>query len=366
MRAKYNLQPWVSEELAHVLNTRNGIEEVDRFIFNANEIVNGGTVNCELASRAAACLQSEGIVLITQALGEEQLQAFRDVFPSMIEEVRQLDPADEGSGGEKRHSFGRMSSTNSQLHRPEWQALVDIPAITEILEKYWGSKDFAILAAGGDLNMAGSRQHQNLHSDLSGSKLMGPQREIGTGVKSPMIVANFLIEEQTRFNGPLQHIPRTQLLDRNYLMEVQDEPMKWFFSTMCPAPAGTAVIRDPRTWHAGSPNITTLDRPLPNCEFVAPFVLSDPVWQAENKVVPQITHEVWARLPPRAKHLTRLVKAREGEKVEPVVTYRKLPYAIKCQISPLFRHLGVPLDEKVEVLRGKQNGYEHQASRAQA
>merc|ERR1712048_1251189 len=97
-------------------------------------------------------LQAEGIVLITNVLGEEELQAFRKVIPSMIDEVRQFDPDDEGSGGEKRHSFGRMSSTNSQLHRPEWLPLIDISAITETLEKYWESKDFAIISSGGDLN----------------------------------------------------------------------------------------------------------------------------------------------------------------------------------------------------------------------
>jgi len=278
----------------------------------------------------------------------------------MIEEIRQLDPEDEGSGGEKRHSFGRMSSTNSQLHRPEWRALIDIPAITEVLAKYWESNDFAISAAGGDLNMAGSRQHQKLHSDLALSKIMGPQTALGSGVKAPFIAVNFLIEEQTRFNGPLQHIPGTQLLDPRYLMEVLDEPMHWFFSTMCPAPAGTAVIRDTRAWHAGSPNITTIDRPLPNCEFLAPFTLSDAKWKKENRIVPQISYDVWNGLPARAKHLTRLIKAEEGQKVEPTVEYRKVSLAEKTQISPLFRHMGVPLDQVVQCDR--VNSYEEKVA----
>ena len=235
-----------------------------------------------------------------------------------------------------------MSSTNSQLHFPEWHCLVDIPAVLQVLTSYWDSADFAVAAAGGDLNMAGSRQHQMLHSDLSRNQLLGPKSTAGSGTKAPLIAVNFLIEEQTQFNGPLQHIPGTQLLDLHYVPKVNQEPEDWFFSTMCPAPAGTAVIRDVRAWHAGSPNITTVDRPLPNCEYIAPFVVADKELMKQHRISKfpgnsQISFEDWEKLPEVARHLTRLVRAEKGVDVKPDVVYKVLSFAEECQVAPLFK-----------------------------
>ena len=53
MRAKYNLQPWVTDELIHILNCKNGIANIDRFIVDAHEIVTGGKVNDEMVAKAA-------------------------------------------------------------------------------------------------------------------------------------------------------------------------------------------------------------------------------------------------------------------------------------------------------------------------
>ena len=42
-------------------------------------------------------------------------------------------------------------------------------------------------------------------------------------------------------------------------------------STVCPAPAGSVVIRDIRAWHGGTPNLSNEVRALPNAEFYAPW-----------------------------------------------------------------------------------------------
>jgi len=255
--------------------------------------------------------------------------------------MKELDPDDKGSRGDKRHSFGGMSSTNSQLHRPEFRELVDVPAVTEVLKAYYGSLDFAVIAGGGDINMAGSRQHQPLHSDISRSALLGPSTAAGQSEKAPFIAVNYMLHDQTPFNGPLQHIAGTQHLDLRYLPKVEEEPEHWFYSTMCPAPAGTAVIRDVRAWHAGTPNLTTQDRPLPNCEFVAPFVAQDKDLMDRHRVSKpdgkQIPHEVWEALPERARHLTRLVKGDPGQPVEPSLRFQAT--GLLSYDAPLFHRL---------------------------
>lgn len=336
-RASAALQPWVPEDLAETLRTKSGIPNIERLLFDAEQIA----FETDIAQKAADVLQREGIVLIRGALDAETIEAFKSLFPKLIAQIREFDPDDQGSRGEKRHSFGGMSSTNSQLHHPEFRALLDVPSVTNVLEAYWQSKDFACLAGGGDLNMAGSRQHQILHNDIGWNKLFGPSTALGSGEKAPMIAVNYLIEDQTPFNGPLQHIPGTQRLDEHYIPDVPHEPEHWFFSTICPAPAGTAVIRDVRTWHAGTPNITTRDRPLPNCEFLAPFAIeSDAVrkghkmFRAENA---QISHDDWEALPERAQHLARFIKAAAGQKVEPSTVYKVISSAGTCAVSPLFQ-----------------------------
>lgn len=131
------------------------------------------------------------------------------------------------------------------------------------------------------------------------------------------------------------------MLDGHYIPDVPHEPEHWFFSTMCPGPAGTAVIRDIRTWHAGTPNITTKDRALPNCEFLAPFIINEPDIMKHHRISQpgnaQISHDDWESLPERARHLTRLIKGEKGQKVEPSVVYKMLSFSEKCVVSPLFQ-----------------------------
>ena len=42
-------------------------------------------------------------------------------------------------------------------------------------------------------------------------------------------------------------------------------------STVCPAPAGSVLIRDIRAWHGGTPNLSQEVRAIPNAEFYAPW-----------------------------------------------------------------------------------------------
>jgi ectoine hydroxylase-related dioxygenase (phytanoyl-CoA dioxygenase family) len=336
-----NVQPWVSDALVNTLDEKSGIKNIERFLFKAQDILDDprGIV----AQNVANVVKKEGIALVSGALSAEQIQGFKQVFPELIKEIRKHDPNDEGSRGEKRHSFGGMSTTNSQLHRPEFRELLDLKAITKVLEKYWDSKDFCVHAAGGDLNMAGSRQHQRLHSDISESKFLGMATEVGSGIASPMIAVNFLIETQTPFNGPLQHIPGTQLMDGSYLPSVHQEPEHWFYSTMTPGEPGTAVIRDVRCWHAGTPNLTVNDRPLPNCEYLSPQVAMNDDLRTKVLVKrnrdgsKQMTYEIWNSLSRDAKHLTRFIHAEEGEKLEPGIFYEKLEADSQaCVTCPLF------------------------------
>merc|ERR1719401_2164078 len=117
------------------------------------------------------------------------------------------------------------------------------------------------------------------------------------------VACNLLTEDVTAINGPLRHIPRTQRRPLSEIPSPYDEPNEWLLSTMQPASAGTVMIRDIRTWHGGTPNLSTRARPLPNIEFYAPWLVEK--WKKEenhaeyiSKVMP---FEIWEGLSERAK-----------------------------------------------------------------
>ena len=71
-------------------------------------------------------------------------------------------------------------------------------------------------------------------------------------------------------NGPTRQIPGTQN-SREPIPDLDNEPTWMKYSTVCPAPAGSVLIRDPRAWHGGTPNLSNELRAIPNIEYYAPW-----------------------------------------------------------------------------------------------
>ena len=76
-------------------------------------------------------------------------------------------------------------------------------------------------------------------------------------------------------------------------------------STVCPAPAGSVLIRDTRAWHGGTPNLSDQVRAIPNTEYHAP-------WYREpmRKSMPR---EIYQSLSEHAQYIARYVVAEAGE-----------------------------------------------------
>ena len=86
----------------------------------------------------------------------------------------------------------------------------------------------------------------------------------------PYICCNFLTVDFTAINGPTRQIPGTQH-SREPIPNLKEEPDWMKLSTVCPAPAGSVLIRDIRAWHGGTPNLSQEVRAIPNAEFYAPW-----------------------------------------------------------------------------------------------
>jgi ectoine hydroxylase-related dioxygenase (phytanoyl-CoA dioxygenase family) len=276
--------------------------------------------------RAVTLFRRDGFVVVADALTPEQTQILRHGCDEVIDEIIALDDDRFGNRGSHRYSFGGSSITRSQLHRPEWQMLLDLPTVTPILAAIFGSGDYMLRAASGDFCLPGAVEYQPLHADTRDfeSRSSTPYNSFSDPrghltlreLPCPYVCVNFLPQDITRLNGPTRQIPGTQ--HSRAPMPTLDEEPEWMrLSTVCPVPAGAVQIRDVRAWHGGTPNVSDEARSIPNLEFYAP-------WYREP-VSPSITYEDHRRLSPHAQHLTRFLVADSSETLVTGPTLRPDP-----------------------------------------
>ena len=273
------------------------------------EIVSPGNL-----ARALELFRRDGFVVIADVLNTEQTAFLASGCNEVVAEVLALDHGCGGNRGSHRYSFGGSSLTRSQLHRPEWQMLLQVPLVDEFVSAIFGSADCVLRAASGDFCLPGAVGYQPLHSDVGDwrgasitpfSAFHDPRGQLSIrDLPCPYVCVNFLPQEITRLNGPTRQIPGTQH-SRALIPSLEDEPEWMRLSTVCPAPAGAIMVRDVRAWHGGTPNISDAMRAIPNLEFYAPWF--------REPIVPGISYQAFKQLSERAQQLTRLCVADSSE-----------------------------------------------------
>lgn len=257
--------------------------------------------------RALALFRRDGFVVVHSVLTDDQTAFLAEGCRQVVDEIVALDTARRGNRGTGRYSFGGSSLTRSQLHRPEWQMLLDLPVVDALATAIFASDDYLLRAASGDFCLPGTLTYQPLHADTR-DRIPGDPRTRFTSFHDPSgavslrdlpipyLCVNFLPQDVTRLNGPTRQIPGTQ--HTRAPMPTLDEEPEWMrLSTVCPAPAGAAMFRDVRAWHGGTPNVSDHMRAIPNIELYAP-------WYREP-IVPGISYQDHQRLSPRARYLSR-------------------------------------------------------------
>lgn len=281
---KLNALGWVGQDknsrelmaLRQKLKSHNGIQGLE--IVDAEEI-----------ERAKKIFYRDGFVVVRNALDNEQLNYMRSGCDREIHQMISLDQDRTGNRGTHRYSFGGGSLTGSLFHHREWAMLLDLPTVTPILSAIYESSDYIARGCGGDFCLPGASDYQPLHSDMNDRRIF---RDKQTGAElftlgsfhdprgilnyrdlpCPFICCNFLMVDFTSINGPVRQIPGTQH-SHEPMPTLEEEPEWMRFSTLCPAPAGSVVIRDVRAWHGGTPNLSDEVRAMPNVEFYAPWFL---------------------------------------------------------------------------------------------
>ena len=272
---------------------------------------------------ALELFRRDGFVVIADALNSEQVEILAKGCAEVIGEIVALDSRQAGNRGSHRYSFGGSSLTRSQLHRPEWQMLLDIPLVNEVVATLFDSPNYVLRAASGDFCLPGAVEYQPLHSDVRDwssnsltpfSAYHDPRGQVTIrDLPSPYICVNFLPQDVTRLNGPTRQIPGSQN-SRVPIPSLADEPEWMRLSTVCPAPAGAVMIRDVRAWHGGTPNISDAVRAIPNLEFYAPWF--------REPIVPGISYSDYTTLSETAQRLVRHCVADSSETLVTGATLR--------------------------------------------
>lgn len=277
-----------------------------RHLTQNNGIPNLPILTPKDVDQAIHLFKRDGFVVIADALTAEQTDQLARGCDEVISEIVALDADNRGNRGSHRYSFGGSSLTRSQLHRPEWQMLLEVPVIHEVMSAIFGSTDYILRAASGDFCLPGAVDYQPLHSDVSDWRGAGKspfssfydwRGQVSLrDMPPPYICANFLPQDVTPLNGPTRQIPGTQN-SRAHIPGLDEEPEWMRLSTVCPAPAGSVMIRDVRAWHGGTPNLSDATRSIPNLEFYAPWF--------REPIVPGISYQDHKKLSERARQLTR-------------------------------------------------------------
>ena len=264
---------------------------------------------------AARCFHRDCFVLVTGVLDDDTLEFLKAGVDREVRNVLAMDRDRAGNRGSHRYSFGSASLTGHLVHLPEWYQLIDLPTVTPILDEIFASRDYILRGGGGDFCLPGAVHYQPLHSDM-GNRVEYPLPNGRTGVfgsfrdergfmtyrdlPPPYVCCNFLITDITPLNGPTRQIPGTQN-SREPIPTLEDEPEWMKLSTVCPAPAGSVLIRDVRAWHGGTPNLSEEVRAMPNLEYFAPW------YRERNKVC--LPFRVWETLSDHGRDICRHIVA---------------------------------------------------------
>ncbi len=285
--------------------------------------------------RATRIFYRDGFVVVRNLLDPERLRVWREASARVLKMILDIP----GETGRKyitetgrlphRYSYGTASASRELLHDPVWASMIDLPTTTPILASIFGTHDYHVRGAGGDLCLPGAIEYQSLHADVREFFEITPARmkaAEAVGIQSrtregndqltfqteqliiertpPHVTINFFMSDLTWENGPIRQIPGTQAHVPKPPTP-QDEPEWMRLSTLVGAKAGDGVFRDNRAWHGATPNLSREIRAMPNVEYHGPWVPEDRFWKS-------MPHEIWETLSAHAQAISRRVKTEPG------------------------------------------------------
>lgn len=298
------------------------VAKLQDYLARCNGIRGLEVLTPDQTEKATEIFYRDGFVVVRDVLNTEQLEFIRAGCDEVIRQILEKDARRYGNRGSHRYSFGGSSISGHLMHRPEWAMLIDLSTVTPILKSIFGSSNYIARGGGGDFCLPGALEYQGLHTDMSDRRDLthpktGKQHTFGSffdprgklnyrDLPCPYVCCNFLMVDFTATNGPTRQIPGTQH-SQQPIPTLEEEPEWMKLSTVCPAPAGSVLIRDIRAWHGGTPNVSDEVRSIPNAEFYAPW-FHEPM----PKSMPR---SVYDSLSEHGKHICRFIVADSSDEV---------------------------------------------------
>lgn len=259
-----------------------------------------------LKATALAIFRKSGFVVVEDVLNDVQCREVLEVCNTVAKEM--VGPDRAGNRGPGRYSFGTASSTGSILHERaiasnllSHAGMILHPLLCNIFCCDEGKPQFSCYSGGGDFVLPGVEEYQPLHSDIQVNKSFSMK------MPPPYLSVNFCVQALTAENGPIRMIPGKTDCDWR-----GKEPAEWRNSRLFPVPAGAALVRDVRTLHGGTPNVSERTRYLPSIEYV-----STGFREAGRKdIFPaarSIPREIFNTLPKKMRRLCRDIVAEDPE-----------------------------------------------------
>lgn len=305
------------DDLGWVNTSSDAFEQTRAYLAQHNGIRGLERLSPQEIDDAVRIFYRDGFVVIEDVLDEEQLGLLTEASERVIRDILAKDKNRQGNRGSHRYSFGSASLTGQLLHEPAWAMLVDLPKLTPIITAIFGSRDYILRGAGGDFCLPGASTYQPLHSDMNDrieyagqtfGSFHDPRGKLNyRDLPCPYVCCNFLTCDFTALNGPTRQIPGTQHSQQK-IPKLAEEPEWMKLSTVCPAPAGSVLIRDTRAWHGGTPNLSNQVRSIPNAEFHAP-------WYREPMHT-SMPREVYETLSEHGQYIARYLSAQPGESLK--------------------------------------------------
>lgn len=217
--------------------------------------------------RATHTFRKFGFCICSNMLDSESCKAILEACKETEAEMLHYDPGGIGNRDPGRYSFGAAQKSKSMLHHDAWRYMLDNGSCIQLLQSIFeGPWEF--VGGGGDFVRGGTKNYQALHSDLGAPRVPASLRG---SHPPPKVAVNFSVQPVTMENGPMRIVPGHKVLtgSRDMPPPFPLEPEEMRQSKVCPLPPGAAIVRDLRVWHAGTPNLSSATRFLPNVEAAA-------------------------------------------------------------------------------------------------
>lgn len=241
--------------------------------------------------RKADEIRTIGCTVVEELIPLDLVAAMRDRFDVLMERKRATEPFNRGANRFQMYlPFEPPFADERVFENPNVLAIVETvfghPADPACLEDVRSICTYF----ASDTPLPGS-DYQRVHSD---TQLLFPEERLSLPAYG--IVLNIPLVDVTEENGPMECWPGgTHLWPGGSDMAALAEKLAPVRLTM---PAGSALIRDLRMWHRGTPNRSDQSRPNVALVYTRP-------WYRFEQQQPVISRQAWERLSERARRMFR-------------------------------------------------------------